>query len=138
MNKHVLYIISNLFIINFLNFNNTSTAHTYKENDRPNRFIYTSSQNCYGHVIKFESFPPYLQDIGNIKQDNLPLKRIHAAKIIVRYPNSKRREEIGLSVGWGNWVSFNSQSFSYAHNTGGFRITENNKILCEYNKSLKH
>ena len=127
-----------IILIGLISPNYFSIAHPFRKVSRPNRFINTSAQNCDGHVIKFESFPPYLQGNGNIKQDNLLPKRIHAAKIIVRYPNSKRREEIGLSVGWGNWVRFNSQSFSYAHNTGGFRITEKENILCEFNKSLRH
>ena len=136
MSKKNIYLFSSFLIINILSANNTLIAHEFYEVTEPVRLINKSEETCNGYSIYFKSFPPFLELKNYLTEQKFYIRRVNTAKIFVTYPNGIKKEEIGISQGWGNFANFQSQNFSYGYNTGGFEIKEKQTVICKYDKHI--
>ena len=128
MNKKI-YLFSSFLIINILSGKNILIANEFYEVFEPVRLINKSEETCNGYSIYFKSFPPFLEFRSYLNEQKFYIRRVNAAKIFVTYPNGIKKEEIGISQGWGNFANFQSQNFSYGYNTGGFQIKEKQTVI---------
>jgi len=136
MNKKKFYFFSSFLIINIISGKNILIANDFYEVFEPVRLINKSEETCNGYSIYFKSFPPFLEFKNYLTEQKFYIRRLNAAKIFVTYPNGIKKEEIGITQGWGNFANFQSQNFSYGYNTGGFQIKEKQTVICKYDKHI--